>query len=94
MTEHLNVACYDNDGASIDRYAVAYLDCPAGQGLYQGVTMNEAPFHPQGFGQHGLIRLGRHLGREIEFQSLPEDCRKLVLRDLSALEEEVGRAHD
>jgi hypothetical protein len=59
--------------------------------------MSSMPFHPQGFGQHGESKfspvdamngqwppaIGRkcHLGKRIRFQDLPEDCRKLVLRD-------------
>ncbi len=63
---------------------------------YQYVGMNCAPFHPQGFGQHGesdrqidvskwgfAPAIGRknHLGLRIRFEDLPEDCRKLVVRD-------------
>ena len=61
------------------------------------LAMNSAPFHPQGFGQHGETKdkpcdtdrwgfaaaMGRknHLGRRIPFGDLPEDCRKLVMQD-------------
>ena len=76
------IACYD-DGKSVDRYTVVYLDEPAGEpGLYAAVGMNASPFHPQGFGQHTTAMLGRHLGRRIPFGQLPEDCRKLVMGDL------------
>jgi hypothetical protein len=56
--------------------------------------MNAAPFHPQGFGQHGEsdrgpvdfppCRLGRrnHLGKRILFADLPPDCQRLVVQDL------------
>ena len=58
---------------------------------------NAAPFHPQGFGQHGESdtrpvdrsaagwppSVGRrcHLGVRIKFSDLPEDCRTCALRD-------------
>ena len=77
------VRCYDSgpDG-SIDRYTVVYPD-----NSYVG--MSGAPFHPQGFCQYGESETPidrptwRHLGRKIKFNSLPEDCQKVVLRDLA-----------
>lgn len=66
-------------------------------GEYWVVAMNASPFHPQGFGQHMTYpyevdavgkwgrppALGRknHLGKRIAFETLPEDCKKLVLQD-------------
>lgn len=48
------VRCYD-DGKSIDRYTVVftgrYRHLTGGVSWY--LAMNAAPFHPQGFGQHG-----------------------------------------
>lgn len=67
---------------------------------FQYVGMSESPFNPQGFGQHSehptLIdvdkwgfppAMGRknHLGTRIPFNSLPEDCQKLVLEDYKEL---------
>jgi hypothetical protein len=64
------------------------------------LAMNGAPFHPQGFGQHGehteQVDTGKHgrapgiggsnhLGIRIRFQDLPEDCRKLVRGDYKEL---------
>ncbi len=45
----------DKDG-SIDRFTVCYT---RKQGGGQYVAMNCAPFHPQGFGQHGEGSNGR-----------------------------------
>lgn len=50
------VRCYDNGGESIGRYAVCFTRKQGG-GSY--VAMNSAPFHPQGFGQHGEGKDGR-----------------------------------
>jgi hypothetical protein len=83
------VHCYDNGGESIDRYTVIftgrYRHKTGGEFIY--LAMNAAPFHPQGFGQHGgsdkqidWPRYG-HLGRKIQFDVLPADCQRLVLSD-------------
>lgn len=78
-----NIKCYDNGGKSFDRYTVVYLDEPErGLNYFAAVGLSEHPFHPQGFGQHCIATPGRHLGKLIEFEALPEDCKKLVLRDL------------
>jgi hypothetical protein len=76
------IACYD-DGKSIDRYTVVYLDQPETRpGTFAAVGMSGLPFHPQGIGQHCTAMPGRHLGKRIKFQDLPEDCRRLVEQDL------------
>lgn len=80
-----NIKCYDNGGATVDRYTVVYADQPENTpGLFACVAMNATPFHPQGFGQHSTARIGRHLGKQIAFASLPPDCRKLVMQDRAA----------
>lgn len=84
----MNIKCYDNGGASIDRYTVAYLDFPYDRNpkVFECVGCNDSPFHPQGFGQHSSCMLGPHLGKEIEFSELPEDVQKLVRQDLCEVE--------
>jgi hypothetical protein len=74
---------YDNGGVSFDRYTVYY----EGRGTFDTIwydcrAMSEHPFHPQGFGQYGYGKPGRHNGKKITFEELPEDCQKLVLQDL------------
>jgi len=80
---------YDNGGETCDRYTVYYggrgtvrFDARTGKQIRMCVGMNEAPFHPQGFGQHGEGVPGRHNGKRIKFEDLPADCQKLVLNDL------------
>ena len=96
------VRCYDNGGKTIDRFTVVFSGRSAADHCghvtqWPFLAMNSAPFHPQGFGQHGHSNnrpcdvdpwgfppaMGRknHLGRRIPFAELPEDCRKLALRD-------------
>ena len=81
------VRCYDN-GETADRYTVVfsgnYRHNTGGSFVY--LAMGPAPFHPQGFGQHGESprqidrpRYG-HLGRKIAFNALPDDCQALARR--------------
>lgn len=94
------IRAYDNDGKTCDRYTVVYTGKYRGNGWFQYVGMSEAPFHPQGFGQHGenptqidvnkwgfAPAIGRknHLGTRIPFTQLPPDCQKLVLSDYKAI---------
>lgn len=77
---------YDDGGESIDRYTV-YFSKPKDwgiteAGIYPFVGMSGAPFHPQGFCQHGEGMLGPHNGKQIRFDQLPKDCQKAVKRDL------------
>lgn len=76
------VRCYDNGGKTFDRFTVVYMDEPDSRGLFAAVGMSDNPFHAQGIGQHNSAQPGRHLGRRIPFYKLPEDCKKLVYRDL------------
>src|SRR5574337_1684878 len=92
------VRCYDNGGETVDRYTVVFT------GLYTHKTggshwhlgMSAAPFHPQGFGQHGEHSvpvdsihgkrppaMGRkcHLGKRIPFLDLPKDCQRAAFED-------------
>jgi len=79
---------YDNGGETYDRFTVYYggrgtirTEGRTGARLRLCVGMSAAPFHPQGFGQHGEGMPGRHNGRRIRFEDLPADCRRLVERD-------------
>ena len=73
------VKCYDNGGRSIDRYTAVFLDqpeqCPK---TFATLAMNHEPFHPQGFGQHCVAMLGRHLGKRIDSTELPKDCQTFI----------------
>lgn len=79
---------YDNGGETFDRYTVYFK----GRGTLNWYTkdppmryclaMSSNPFHPQGFGQHSEGKPGKHNGKKIKFEDLPEDCQKLVLQEL------------
>lgn len=94
------VRVYDNGGESIDHYTVVFSgNYPGRNGECTYLSMNGAPFHPQGFCQHGAARfiidapqgwapaIGRkcHLGIRIPFATLPDDCQTVVLRDYKEL---------
>jgi hypothetical protein len=80
---------YDNGGETCDRYVVYYK----GKGSLGGMIgnkrgrlffgMSESPCHPQGFGQHGYGLVGKHNGKKIKFEELPQECQKAVLADLA-----------
>lgn len=87
------VRCYDNGGKTCDRYTVVftgrYKNRTGGEFVY--LTMNERPYHPQGFAQHGfsdeLIDRPKyaHIGKRIRFEELPPDCQTLVRDRYNAL---------
>lgn len=71
------IRLYDNGGATADRYTAVDMRRPERQaGTYAAVGFNEAPFHPQGFGQHTVAMPGAHLGRRIKPDALPEQARR------------------
>lgn len=76
-------AIYDNGGKTLDRYTVYYNN--SWYNKYNNKTwdclgMNSDPFH--GIGTHGSGMLGRHNGKRIAFEDLPEECQKAVKQDL------------
>jgi hypothetical protein len=74
---------------TLDRYTVVftgrYRHKTARQSIY--LAMNGAPFHPQGFCQHGEHHTPidtpsyGHLGKKIRFADLPPDCQLAVIQD-------------
>ena len=81
------IRCYDNGGKTFDRYTVVYMAEPErATGIFAAVGMSSKPFHPQDFGQHCTAMPGKHLGKRVPFDSLPNDCQRLVTRDLTPTE--------
>lgn len=85
------IGIYDNPSC-IDRYTVVYASIEiGGQRYWPYLGMSSAPFHPQGFGQHGESRYritgtgwgANGAGRCINFADLPTDCQTAVLNDLA-----------
>ncbi len=107
-----DVRVYDNGGTgaggTIDRYTVVFTGRythKTGR-QYWHLGMSGAPFHPQGFCQHGTSpnqidvkpgswggpSIGRrcHLGLRIPFTDLPEDCQRAVIQDYLYLRDLPG----
>lgn len=81
------IRIWDNGGESFDQYTVVFTK-KSNAGNFMYVGMSENPFSPQGFGQHGETQYpngGKHLGKRIKFDQLPEDCQKLVIQDYKEL---------
>ena len=77
------VRIYDNGGETIDRYTVV-IDYPDGSQSWLGAS--EAPFHPQGFGQHigdegSGNQEGEHLGKRVKFAEVPEPVQRFIEGD-------------
>lgn len=82
MKRPKNIRIYDDGGATADRYTVIYMDEPERDpGTYNALCMSADPFSPLGICQHSSAMPGRHLGKRIRWEDLPEDCRKAVVQD-------------
>ena len=71
-----------------DRYTVVYdpETDSRGRRYWSYIGMNSCPTHPShGVGMHGELtqKPGKYLGKKINFQDLPEECQRVVLRDLA-----------
>ncbi len=79
------LSIYDNGNRTIDRYTVVF-DEPVtnipGETLYCGLSMDDKPFHPQGFCQHTEIHPDADLGNPISLEQLPADCQRAVQMEL------------
>lgn len=83
-----NLRIYDNGGKTYDRYTAVFMDQPAqkpdryGPQIYCAIGFNDNPFHPLGFGQHTSATPGRHLGRRVNLQDLPEKAQRFVMQNM------------
>lgn len=77
-----NVRIYDNGGKTIDRFTAVYMFEIERPGIYGARGMCSHPFSPQGFGCYTSAMPGKHLGKRIKFEDLPNDCQKLIKQDL------------
>lgn len=77
-----NLRIYDNmqskAGACQIRYTVIFLNRPIRMaGRFEALGMSEG-----GFSQHSHEMIGRHLGKRITFEELPERCQAIVNLEL------------
>jgi len=79
------VHCYDNGGKTCDRYTIVFTGRYKSRSECLYIGASSAPFHPQGFGQHGSAPSAidsprySHLGRKVKFATLPKDVQTLAL---------------
>lgn len=80
-----NIRIYDAGNSVFDRFTVVFLDEPERRdGIFRALGMSINPRSPQGFGQHTTAMDGGHLGKEITFDNLPYECKKVLLDSLEA----------
>ena len=78
---------YDAGESVMDRYTIAFRGYRNSRSrmVYPYLSASENPFHPQGFGQqvdsHFFLD-GKHLGKRISFESLPESVKKFILQSI------------
>lgn len=78
------IRVYDNGGKTFDRYTVVcdndeyptHEMCPM-------LALSSDPTSPQGFSQHTEGHEGRHLGKRVAFESLPENIQRHITYRLS-----------
>jgi len=85
----IKFVCYDNEGATTDRYTIfprnSEFDACAirqrgGRPLRMSLGLSDQPGHPLGFSQWTHAQAGPHLGRKIQFDSLPEMIRAHAIK--------------
>jgi hypothetical protein len=85
-----NISVWFNKNC-FDKFTVVYLDEVDEQLNVPYIGMSDNPFHPQGFGQHGKMKVynvaykgrGGCFDKRIKFAELPVDCQWAVIQDLS-----------
>ena len=89
MEKELKVRCYDNGGKSYDRYTVVFAEKINGFFVFVGMSAN--PCQPLGFGQCDQsdnridIPSYSHLGKRIDFEKIPIECKNFVQRAFQEL---------
>lgn len=78
---------FDHGVDQLDRYTIAFKGYRVvGYGMnYPYLASSNNPYHPQGFGQHGESRYfltGKHLGKRVAFETLPEQVQKFILNNI------------
>ena len=84
MRQPKYIRIYDNNGETNDRFTIVFGKKRInGEFIYLG--LNEYPYHPMGFAQHGFSKepIDRpaysHLGKKIKWNDLNIDCRRIIL---------------
>ena len=74
---------YDNGGKTIDRYVVLTEPYHFGKSC-EALCLSDNPTHPQhGVSMWGEAYDGKHLGKEVSFDNLPENVQSHILDRLA-----------
>lgn len=78
---------FDAGDKYADRYTIAFKGYRVNEYgmVYPYLAASCYPFHPQGFGQHGESRhflTGKHLGKRVSFDSLPDQVKQFILQNI------------
>lgn len=70
-----------------DRYTIAFKGYRVeGYGMtYPYLASGDTPFDPQGFGQYSesnIFLTGKHLGKRVSFESLPDQVKQFILQSI------------
>jgi hypothetical protein len=66
-----------------DRFTLVFMDDPLRDPeVFGAFGFDEDPTHPLGIGMHCVAQPGRHLGRRIGLQDLPDKARRVAIREL------------
>ena len=74
---------YDNEGKTLDRYTILTEPFFITGKSCECLGLSNNPTHPtHGFSQWGDCFAGEHLGKEIEFDNLPDDVQEHIIERL------------
>jgi hypothetical protein len=83
----------DNGGRSFDRYTIVFPGIDSRMTRFGKVhfalASSEHPFHPQGFGQTIECSCGKHLGKSVRLNQLPEDVQKFVRQTVGMINNQL-----
>lgn len=79
------IAIYDNGGETMDRYTIVFNTYhDHRKTLRECLALSSNPSDPQGFSQWSSCQIGKHLGKKLKFEQLPELIQKHVQARIAA----------
>ena len=82
------LACYDNGGKTFDRYTIVFDETEkyhaSGNVFNACLAIGN---DPRGFSQWSTCQMGRHLGKKLKFEELPENVQKHVIARIACDDE-------
>jgi hypothetical protein len=78
--------CWDFGSTATDRYTIAFMSQPPIRSRLTGRIHRNclvSGMDPRGCSGHEEVQIGRHLGKRLSFNQLPQAVQSLVLRELT-----------